>query len=171
MALLKTFTRDWYQCTILCRSNNITAVTYLNQKGWVYSNLLCHLALKIWDWYLNCYILLNSRTPPRAGQFNSRSQVQEKLQPDQLKAQFISVSSFRATDGSGPVCITSHNTPAMLLQFAPRFRCGNARYLHTELDSIQGVCQPSLVPQLQVSRTISSTEGQNSADKSLWWTT
>jgi len=50
---LKTFARDLNQCTILCKSDNVTAVTYLNQKGGAHSEVLCNLALEIWEWCLS----------------------------------------------------------------------------------------------------------------------
>jgi len=50
---LKTFAKDLNQCTILCRSDYVTAMTYLNQKGGVHSEVLCNLALEIWEWCLS----------------------------------------------------------------------------------------------------------------------
>jgi len=47
---LKTFAKA---LTILCKSDNVTAVTYLNQKGGTHSEVLCRLALEIWEWCLD----------------------------------------------------------------------------------------------------------------------
>ena len=49
---IKTFAKDLNHCTILCKSDNVTAVTYLNQRGGAHSEPLCDLALEIWDWCL-----------------------------------------------------------------------------------------------------------------------
>ena len=49
---LKTFAKEHIQCSILCKSYYISAMTYLNQKGGMHSSLLCSLALEIWDWCL-----------------------------------------------------------------------------------------------------------------------
>ena len=55
---LKTFTRDQSQCTVLCKSDNVTAVSYLNHKGGLHSDLLCKLAVETWEWCLNRGITL-----------------------------------------------------------------------------------------------------------------
>ena len=112
----------------------------------------------------------DSRTSPRAGQYNSRPGVKDQSRPERLETQFISVPSSRAIDGSagsGPLCNTSHSTPPLLLQLAARSGGGGNRCLHTELGSTQGLCQPSLVPYPQVFGTSSSTGSENSADNSL----
>ena len=46
---LKTFVKDQSHCAILCKSDNVTVATYLNQKKGAYSEPLCNLALEIWD--------------------------------------------------------------------------------------------------------------------------
>ena len=61
---LKTFAKEHSQCSILCKSENILAVTYLNQKGGVHSNLLCSLALEIWNWCLDRGITLTAEHLP-----------------------------------------------------------------------------------------------------------
>ena len=73
---LKTFAKEHSQCSILCKSNYISAMTYLNQKGGMHSSLLCSLALEIWDWCLARGITLTAETPPGVGQSNSRPRVQ-----------------------------------------------------------------------------------------------
>ena len=55
---LKTFTRDQSQCTVLCKSDNVTAVSYLNHKGGLHSDLLCKLAVETWEWCLSWGITL-----------------------------------------------------------------------------------------------------------------
>ena len=45
---LKSFEKDLSHCTVLVKSDNILAVTYINQKGGAHSKQLCSLAIEIW---------------------------------------------------------------------------------------------------------------------------
>ena len=111
----------------------------------------------------------NSRTSPGPGQHNSGLGIQDKPRPERLEAQFISVSGAPATDGttrSGSVCITSHSTTPTFLQLAPRSGGRGHRFLHTEMGSTQGICQPTLVPHQQVPGTNNPTGSKSGANNS-----
>ena len=47
---LQAFGKTWANMVVLCRLDNVTAVTYINQKGGTASKLLCQLAITIWNW-------------------------------------------------------------------------------------------------------------------------
>ena len=47
---IQAFGKTWERITILLRIDNVTAVTYINQKGGTTSNQLCQLSLSIWSW-------------------------------------------------------------------------------------------------------------------------
>ena len=55
---LKTFAEDLSHRTVLVKSDNISAVTYINQKGGAHSKQLCNLATEIWEWCLTHRITL-----------------------------------------------------------------------------------------------------------------
>ena len=45
---MKAFGKAWQNITVLLRMDNITAVSYINEKGGIVSQLLCQLALTTW---------------------------------------------------------------------------------------------------------------------------
>jgi len=47
---LQAFGKTWENTVVLCRLDNVTAVTYINQKGGTASHSLCQLAITIWNW-------------------------------------------------------------------------------------------------------------------------
>ena len=47
---IKGFGKTWHNITVLVRLDNITAVSYINQKGGTVSKALCKLAVTIWSW-------------------------------------------------------------------------------------------------------------------------
>ena len=55
---IKAFGKAWQNVTILLRLDNVTAVSYINQKGGTVSQLLCQLALTIWTWRVERNITL-----------------------------------------------------------------------------------------------------------------
>ena len=55
---LKPYAKDLSHCTVLVKSDNISAVTYINQKGGAHSKQLCSLPIEIWEWCLTCRITL-----------------------------------------------------------------------------------------------------------------
>ena len=50
--------------TVLLRMDNVTAVSYINQKGGTVSWLLCQLALTIWNWCVERNITLLAEHMP-----------------------------------------------------------------------------------------------------------
>ena len=55
---IKAFGKAWQNVTILLQMDNVTAVSYINQKGGTVSQLLCQLALTIWTWCVERNITL-----------------------------------------------------------------------------------------------------------------
>ena len=56
---LQTFASQ-HKITVLLRMDNVSAVTYVNQKVGTHSTLLCNLALEIWKWWLHKQITLQA---------------------------------------------------------------------------------------------------------------
>ena len=61
---LQTFGKTWTDIVVLCRLDNVTAVTYINQKGGTASSLLCQLAITIWNWCITRNISLTAEHLP-----------------------------------------------------------------------------------------------------------
>ena len=57
---LQSFLKDKTNVTVLVRSDNRTAIAYLNKMGSPSRSRLCLLALEIWDWCLLHQILLHA---------------------------------------------------------------------------------------------------------------
>ena len=47
---IKAFGKTWYNITVLLQLDNITAMSYINQKGGTVSKALCQLVITIWFW-------------------------------------------------------------------------------------------------------------------------
>jgi len=56
--------REELVTTVLFHLDNVTAVTYINQKGGTTSALLCQLALTMWTWCVSRNIMLNAEHLP-----------------------------------------------------------------------------------------------------------
>jgi len=55
---MKAFGKTWQGITVLLCLDNVTAVTYINQKGGTTSSQLCHLAISMWMWCMEKNITL-----------------------------------------------------------------------------------------------------------------
>ena len=60
---LKTFASN-QKGLILLKMDNVSAVTYINQKGGTHSTQLCNLALQIWEWCIQKEIILQAEHLP-----------------------------------------------------------------------------------------------------------
>jgi len=60
---IKTFVNN-QKGLILLRFNNISAVTYINQKGGTHSTQLSNLALEIWKWCLQRQLTIQAEHLP-----------------------------------------------------------------------------------------------------------
>jgi len=61
---LQVFGKNWTDTTVLFRLDNVTAVTYINQKGGTTSALLCQLAITVWTWCASRNITLTAEHLP-----------------------------------------------------------------------------------------------------------
>ena len=61
---LQAFGKTWTGIVVLFRLDNVTAVTYINHKGGTASNLLCQLAITIWNWCIARNISLTAEHLP-----------------------------------------------------------------------------------------------------------
>ena len=120
---LKTFAKELSQCTVPCKSDNITAVTYLKSEGWGTLQPSVHPSTRDLELVSSLAENTDSGIPSRVRQPDSRWGVQNMSRPEQLETQPISVQSNPAADGpteSGPLCILPRNTSPTILQLVPR---------------------------------------------------
>ena len=68
---IKAFGKTWQNITVLLRLDNVTAVSYINQKGGTVSRALCKLAISIWTWCTERNITIEAEHLP--GQLNSQA--------------------------------------------------------------------------------------------------
>ena len=68
---IKAFGKTWQNITVLLRLDNVTAVSYINQKGGTVSKALCELAISIWAWCSERNVTLEAEHLP--GQQNSQA--------------------------------------------------------------------------------------------------
>lgn len=61
---IKAFGKTWEKTTITLRLDNLTAVSYINQKGGTTSRLLCQLAITLWGWCTERDIMLTAEHLP-----------------------------------------------------------------------------------------------------------
>ena len=77
---IKAFGKTWQSVTILLRMDNVTAVSYINQKGGTVSQLLCQLALTIWTWCVERNITLLAEHLP--GRLNIQADEESRTAKD-----------------------------------------------------------------------------------------
>ena len=94
---LQAFGKTWTDRVVLCRLDNVTAVTYINQKEGTASNLLCNHNLELVHCEENH---THSRTPTGSPQYNSRSGVMFSTRLLQLDAQSRNISENPGNDGA-----------------------------------------------------------------------
>jgi len=68
---IKAFGKTWQNLSVLLRMDNVTAVSYINQKGGTVSRALCQLAITIWTWCTERSITLQAEHLP--GQLNRQA--------------------------------------------------------------------------------------------------
>ena len=144
---LQAFRKTWSDIVVLCRLDNVTAVTYINQKGGTASKLLCQLAITIWNWCMARNIS-HSRTLAGSPQYNSGRGVTHSPGSLRLNAQPACISENPGNNGpsgSGPVCLSPDQTTSSLLQLESRPGSHGDRCIHAGLVSTTRVCQSSMV--------------------------
>ena len=67
--------------------------------------------------------------------------------------------------GSGPLCILPVSSVPMLIRVAVRFICSSTRYIPPDMDTHEGVCQPTLELGRQDLISGSHTAGQDCTGK------
>ena len=77
---IKAFGKTWQSVTVLLRIDNITAVSYINQKRGTASKLLCQLAISIWTWCSERMIVLLAEHVP--GQLNAQADEESRTVKD-----------------------------------------------------------------------------------------
>ena len=77
---LQAFGKNWTNTTILLRLDNVTAVTYINQKVGTTSALLCQLAITVWTWCMSRNVTLTAEHLP--GHLNTIADQESRLVRD-----------------------------------------------------------------------------------------
>ena len=166
---LKTFAKDLSHCTVLVKSNNISAVTYINQKGGAHSKQLCSLAIEIWEWCLTRRITLVAEHLP--GIANTIADQESRTTQDycdwMLNPSFFRSSKSNWVHWRWIFCIPPDKTPTMVLQLATGSRCGSDRCFYSELGSEQKFCKPSLVLDQPLLMSSGSSTGKDSVVNSM----
>ena len=74
---LQCFTKQKSNITVQLRMDNLTAMTYINRMGGTHSQVLCSLAISVWDWSLQQNIYLAAEyLPGKRTQWPTMSQGQ-----------------------------------------------------------------------------------------------
>jgi len=137
--------------------DNVTAVSYINQKGGTVSNALCQLAIEIWTWCAERNIILQAEHLP--GQLNSQADEQSSTVRDHCNW-MLKQSVFQwIKEVMGPLEVDlfasrlTRQLPHFLqLETQPRGR-GNG-CLYSVLGNSSRVCQPSVRNEADVCWTL-----------------
>ena len=126
--------------------DNVTAVSYINQKRGTISRLLCQLAITFWTWCTERNITLIAEHLP--GQ-RSRQGIQDSEGSLRLETQPSHISTDTGSNGStgcGPVCVSPDETASPHLQLEARSGGGSNGCLHAGLVDLSRIRQPTMVP-------------------------
>ena len=107
----------------------------------------------------------NSRAPSRDNESSSRQGVKDSERPLRLDDPSTSICTDREEDGtsrSGHVCIPSNTSASTLLQLEARSSGRGNRCFQSGLESVSGICKPSMVSTLAYAGEDSTGEGQSS---------
>jgi len=77
---IKAFGKSWQNTTVLLHMDNVTAVSYINQKGGTVSKALSQLAITIWTWCIERDITLQAEHLP--GHLNSQADEESRTVRD-----------------------------------------------------------------------------------------
>ena len=162
--VLKTFAINQMGTTLL-KMENVSAASYINQKGGTHSTQLCNLALEIWKWCLERQISLQAEHLP--GILNTIADTESRVmrKPVRLDDQPICIPTNPTVSGSfpnKPICIMADQVTDPFLQLETRPRSRGNRCLHTELGTSEGLCQPSLVSDLSLFEQSKKARSQTS---------
>jgi len=80
LAAFLAFGKNWQNTTALLRMDNVTAVSYINQKGGTVSKALSQLAITIWTWCIERDITLQAEHLP--GHLNSQANEESRTVRD-----------------------------------------------------------------------------------------
>ena len=162
----QAFGKNWTGTTVLFCLDNVTAVTYINQKGGTTSALLCQLAPTMWTWCVSRNIVLNAEHLP--GHLNTIAD-HKSWSIWNCCNWILNQTVFqriREKTGSGPVCFSPGQATATILQLESRSGSSSDGCLHAGLVTTSGLCQPTLVPDppvfLQGKNAISTSKADNS---------
>ena len=97
---LKTFAND-QKGLILLRMDNVSAVTYINQKGGTHSMQLCDLALQIWEWCIQRGITLQAEHLP--GNLNIVADMESQMAKDRCDWMINAIVFQRIQHSLGPL--------------------------------------------------------------------
>ena len=78
--VIKAFGKNWQNVAVLLCMDNVTAVSYINQKGGTVSKALSQLAITIWTWCKEREITLQAEHLP--GQLNSQADEESRTVRD-----------------------------------------------------------------------------------------
>ena len=107
----------------------------------------------------------NSRTPPRNTESSSRRGVEDSERSVRLDDPSTSVCSDPEEDGasrSGHVCFPSNTSASTLFQLEARSSSRGNRCFQSGLESVSGICKPSMVSTPPYTGEDSTREGQSS---------
>ena len=89
----------------------------------------------------------HSSTPPRVAEHICRCRAQSVHGQDRLETESDNLSQDPSTlgpTGSGPICFLAIHPVLTLLQLAARSICRSSRCIPPDVDTHEGVCQPTL---------------------------
>ena len=111
----------------------------------------------------------HSSTSSRVTEHNRRCRVPNVDGQDRLETESVHLPQDRSTlgpTGSGPICFSAINPVPTLLQLAARTICRSNRCIPPDMDTHEGVCQPTLESSGQDLISDSDTTGGCCADSS-----
>ena len=146
---VKSFAKHRSRVSILLRIDNTTAVAYINDKSPGGYNLkrFSQVDKESMDVVPGEEYPHHSSIPPRVTEHNSRCRIPNVDGQDGLETESSHLSQDRSTlgpTGSGPICFSDIYPVPTLLQLAARSICRSNRCIPPDVDSHEGVCQPTL---------------------------
>ena len=165
---LKTFANN-QKGLILLKMDNVSAVTYINQKGGTHSNITVQSSPADLGVVHPERDNFTSGTPAWQSQHSSRPGIldcQGQMRLDDQSKGVPSNTTVAGATGDRPFCISTNQTATQVLQLEARPQGRGNRCFSTELGSSEGVCQSSMVLNTPLFEPDKTTASQSIVDNS-----
>ena len=164
---IKAFGKTWQNITVLLRLDNVTAVSYINQKGGTVSRALCELAISIWTWCTERNITIEAEHLP--GQLNVQADQESRTIRDRCDWKLKQQVFHQIQTAMGPLEVDLF--ASRLTKQLPRFYSWRpdpeAEATDVGLGNMSGICQPPMVPDSSLPCQSEETNSKDSTNNTL----